>query len=314
MQVGRALQLSFTLPELATDGGRLTKPLEIQIWRALTPAGAPPPAASAAVPWKSFAAPQVAAHTRDGKFHYTLRLTEAEFTKELGSTFTFAARGLTRRFRGRIVAGAWSHPVSATLLDVSGPPQHLQVHATKNALKISWAAPAQSLTGGLLPPLTGFRLFRSSTGAANSFHLLAEPSGTGFADSQFRFGSHYYFKVRAVFKQGKTTAASEDSPVVEISPRDIFPPAAPHNVRAVYAAGAVEVTWTANAEPDLAGYNVYRRRPDGSFQKINPQLLRTPIFRDTAVEPGRTYAYRVTALDLAGNESLPSATITIETR
>jgi hypothetical protein len=314
-QEGRTWQLSFTLPQLATDGQRLSKPLEIDISRALTPPGTPPPApAAAAAPGVSLSAPQVAARTRNGKLHYAVRLSEGEFGKESGSTFTFAVRGLTRRFRGRVMAGAWSKPVSAVLLDVSGPVEHLRVRPTEKALEVSWAAPAHSLSGGPLPPLAGYRLDRSETGAAGSFRLLAEPSGTSFADSEFRFGGHYTYKVRAVFKQAETTAESEDSPAVEITPRDIFPPAAPRNASAVYAAGAVEVIWTANSEPDLAGYNVYRRPPDGHFQKINSHLLPTPIFRDTSVEPGHTYEYRVTALDLTGNESPPSAEMKVETR
>src|SRR5436309_828167 len=38
-QIGRALVLSFTPPALATDGERLSKPLEIQICRSVTPPG-----------------------------------------------------------------------------------------------------------------------------------------------------------------------------------------------------------------------------------------------------------------------------------
>src|SRR3989449_2048020 len=39
VQIGRALVLSFTPPALATDGERLSKPLEIQIFRSVTPPG-----------------------------------------------------------------------------------------------------------------------------------------------------------------------------------------------------------------------------------------------------------------------------------
>jgi len=49
-QVGRTLDLSFTPPELAADGERLSKPLEIEIFRTVAPAGQKPaPARSAAI-------------------------------------------------------------------------------------------------------------------------------------------------------------------------------------------------------------------------------------------------------------------------
>jgi hypothetical protein len=314
-QEGRIWELSFTVPQLATDGERLTKPLEIEISRTVTPRGSQPPAQPADLaPWVSLSPSQVAARRRDNKLHYAAQLSEAEFGKELGSTFSFATRGLTRRFHGRVLAGEWSKEVSAVLLDVSGFVEHLRVRPTEKALEVSWAAPSRSLSGGPLPPLAGYRLFRSETGKAGSFQLRAEATGTAFSDSEFRFGGHYYYKVRAVFKQGGTTAESGDSPEVEITPRDIFPPAAPGNISAIYAAGAVEVIWTANTEPDLAGYNVYRRAPSGPFQKVNSKILPTPIFRDPSVQPGHTYEYRVTALDLAGNESLPSAEVRVEAR
>jgi len=71
--------------------------------------------------------------------------------------------------------------------------------------------------------------------------------------------------------------------------------------------GQVELIWTANAEPDLAGYKVYRRDDGGPPRRISQALVSTPIFHDSSVELGHTYAYEVTAVDLAGNESRPSA-------
>lgn len=102
--------------------------------------------------------------------------------------------------------------------------------------------------------------------------------------------------------------------MVEIIPHDVFPPAVPSGLGAIYATDAVELIWAANSEPDLAGYNVYRRQDDGPAQKVNPEILRTPIFRDPSVRAGRKYFYYVTALDLANNESAPSEEVSVEIR
>ena len=42
------------------------------------------------------------------------------------------------------------------------------------------------------------------------------------------------------------------------TPRDKTPPAVPMLVKAVKKGNAIVITWEANTEPDLGGYNVYR--------------------------------------------------------
>ena len=95
---------------------------------------------------------------------------------------------------------------------------------------------------------------------------------------------------------------------MELDAIDVFPPAAPRNVRAIAVPGAVELTWSPNSEPDLAGYKVYRSSgPEGGFvTRLTPQVLQVPVFRDTTVTAGTSYVYHVTAVDKNGNESTPS--------
>ena len=75
----------------------------------------------------------------------------------------------------------------------------------------------------------------------------------------------------------------------------------------------MELVWTANTEADLAGYNVYRL-DNQTAQRMNNELLRTPIFRDTAAPPGVTLTYYVTAVDRSGNESKASEREEVETK
>jgi fibronectin type 3 domain-containing protein len=117
-----------------------------------------------------------------------------------------------------------------------------------------------------------------------------------------------------LFKEGGTTAESEASQPCEVIARDIFPPARPTGLTALYTSGAVELVWTANSEKDLAGYYVYRRENGEKPKKLNEELLQTPILRDASVEPGHTYFYQVTAVDLSKNESQPSGEVEVETR
>ncbi len=88
---------------------------------------------------------------------------------------------------------------------------------------------------------------------------------------------------------------------------DKFPPAAPAGLQAVFSGLAqqpfIDLTWTPNTEPDLAGYNIYRHAGSEPPVKINPELVKTSSFRDARVSPGMKYFYLVSAVDLRGNES-----------
>jgi hypothetical protein len=184
---------------------------------------------------------------------------------------------------------------------------------TEKAIELRWRPPAKTLEGLPVRYLAGYRVYRSPTGKLGSFQLLGESKEPPYLDRDFEFGRSYSYEVRALFKDGGTTAESEGSQPYEVIPRDTFPPAPPTGLTALYTAAAVELVWTANSENDLAGYYVYRRENGEQPKKLNKELLRTPILRDVSVQPGHIYFYRVTALDLSNNESQPGEEISVET-
>jgi len=314
-QKGQTLELSFALPLLATDGERLTKPLEVQLFRAITPAGGDTPNTPAGLSlWLTLPAADLAQYTQAEKVIFPVPLSQDEFRMAQGATFAYAVRTLTWGFRRRPVQSEPSNMVHITLLDVPEPVKDLQVRATESALELSWSQPGRSLTGKPVSNLAGYRVYRSRTGKPGSFQLLGETHTPTYCDPQFEFERIYFYKVAGITREAGQIAESEDSPLAEITPRDTFPPAAPRTLSAIYAAEAVELVWTASAEPDLAGYNVYRREEGGPAQRVNPEILRTPIFRDTSVTAGHRYLYCVTALDLTNNESAPSEEVPVETQ
>jgi fibronectin type 3 domain-containing protein len=99
--------------------------------------------------------------------------------------------------------------------------------------------------------------------------------------------------------------------------RDIFPPRSPSGLEAVPAGAgsgnlSIDLSWTPNSEGDLAGYFVYRQEIDskgvaaGTAARLNQTPVVGPAYRDQTALAGHRYAYRVTAVDTAGNESAPS--------
>jgi len=100
------------------------------------------------------------------------------------------------------------------------------------------------------------------------------------------------------------------TPPIEVVAHDVFPPAIPIQVQAVFSgqlAGqppSIDLTWNPVMERDLAGYFVYRRlQNESSVIKLNQQPLAAPAYSDKAVQPGNTYFYSVSAIDQRGNES-----------
>jgi hypothetical protein len=313
-QSSRTLTLGFTAPQLAADGERLTKPQEMEILRAILPAGQPAPASSKALqPWATVSAEEFAKLAKGGKVIYPITLTEDEFRQQRGETLLIAARTLTRGWRGRAVESGLSNLVRMTLLDVPRSVEDLRVVTTEHALELSWKPPARALSGEPAFGISAYRVYRR-TGQPGSFLKIGETDGTAFPDTDFEFGRTYTYKVAAVMKVGTETAEGDESPVVEITPRDTFPPTPPTGLSVVFTSQAVELVWTASPEADLAGYNVYRREGSGPPRKVNQEIVRTPVFRDASVVEGRQYFYRVTALDLANNESAPSEEVSVEAR
>ncbi|MDQ7778907.1 MAG: NosD domain-containing protein [Planctomycetota bacterium] len=83
---------------------------------------------------------------------------------------------------------------------------------------------------------------------------------------------------------------------------DAMPPAAPTGLIATPGDGQVMLTWNANLEPDLAGYEVYMGPTPGT--KINPGLVPpspTPSYLVTGLTNGETYLFAIVAVDAAGN-------------
>ncbi len=137
----------------------------------------------------------------------------------------------------------------------------------------------------------------------------ASPS-TEFRDAHFEFGKTYLYTVRNVAQFGADSVESADSVPAVVTPRDVFPPAAPTGLEAAIipatpeAPAYVELSWAISPEGDLAGYYVYRSdAEDTPGERVSAEILPSPTFRDMSVLPGRRYYYRVSAVDRAGNES-----------
>jgi formylglycine-generating enzyme required for sulfatase activity len=121
--------------------------------------------------------------------------------------------------------------------------------------------------------------------------------------SGLQANTKYFYKVTSTDKSGNASSSSILNFTTPATP-DTTPPAQPTGLIALAGDGLVELSWTANTEQDLAGYNIYRST--GDYAQINTTLITTTSYTDNSVTNGTAYNYVVTALDDSGNESVRS--------
>lgn len=195
-----------------------------------------------------------------------------------GRKVAIAARAFSRKGR----PSEWSNQVELKIEPPVPAPGAVRAEAAAEGVRVSWTGPAGA----------SYRVYRGK-------EQLATVQTTHYVDTTAEYGKTYEYLVQAV--QGQ--AESEPAAAPPITPKDVFPPAAPSGVSAVAGVNSIEVAWERNTETDLAEYRVYR---DG---KLAAASLQAPAYSDKQIESGKVYRYEVAAVDQAGNESARSPAV-----
>ncbi len=343
---GQRVLLTWTTPRNTTDEQVLRHPASTRICRSPAyaaselqimegcsdPVGEAPPGAVADNVGSGKTAP---------KSSYVDSLPAISMSGSAPQWVTYAIESANTRGR----SAGLSNQVKVSLALALAAPRNVGAGVTADGIVISWSGDAAipssepyqfryrverrvkpgSVTALPVRTAPAKGLPRGPSTARNLENFLAvgelAPDTRGeysLVDKSFVWEQDYEYKVSAVtsvLAQGKSVAEVEgdDSPVIEVAARDIFPPAIPASVEAVFSGLSdpskrfIDLSWAPNGEPDLAGYNVYRRQGDTPPQKINQDLVKTPAYRDAGVQPGTTYLYSVSAVDVRNNESGKSA-------
>lgn len=243
---------------------------------------------------------------------------------ELGSI----VRGVRYRYAVRTVnrngaaADLSNYAMITPLSDVAAPPVGIRANQTEREIIVTWQAPPLNANGTSPVNLSGYNIYRRTAGNdAPPARLNRDPiTETSFSDRAFQFGLSYEYQVRAISQppgmagvEKSVAIESDESQLLLHQARDSFAPAAPTSVTIASVNRIVSLFWPLNTETDIAGYHIYRadeeNAPPTEWRRLDTQLHLTGSWRDNRVTVGKTYFYRVTAVDRFDNESLPSAIV-----
>ncbi|MGH9499932.1 MAG: fibronectin type III domain-containing protein [Terriglobales bacterium] len=200
-----------------------------------------------------------------------------------------------------------SNVVEVPAVVAPAPPAEFQAQITADGVAMNWKETA--VQGAQV----FYRVYRRAEGSATDAVAGEAPAGrVQLVDHNFEWEKTYFYRatvVTVIHHEGKPDSEFEgaDTPAIKVFAHDVFPPAVPSGVQAVFSGVGqqpfVDLIWAPDTDADLAGYNVYRREEGGEAQKINSGLVTTPAYRDLNVAAGHKYFYSVSAVDVRANES-----------
>ena len=250
--------------------------------------------------------------------HYVDSLPAAQLSPI--ADFTYAVEVLNDNQR----SAGLSNQVSVSAAPTLPAPSEFQAHLSADGVVLSWN---KTSTRAEAPGLQYFyRLYRHQTEGKDVVIANLPMETTQFVDRTFEWEKTYQYHLDVVTVVNAQTAArcagesgadgncaptvsveGDDTPETEVIAHDVFPPAAPSGLQAVFAENGpqkfIDLVWSPNSEPDVAGYNVFRHEEGAEAVQINSQLVKTPAYRDLNVQAGKKYFYTVSAVDVRGNQS-----------
>lgn len=167
-------------------------------------------------------------------------------------------------------------------------PTGLTANVSGYDVGLSWSISASAVA---------YQIFRDG-------NLVGTSTTTSYTDAGLTPGTHSY-QAAAVDQYNQSSVLSA---AVSAKVYDITPPAPPAGLVASASGNALDLSWAAPPDPDVASYRVYL---DGVF--IGSAQAPASSYTISGLALSTTYSTYVTAVDAASNESAPSNTATATT-
>ncbi len=201
---------------------------------------------------------------------------------------------------------AQAGPVTGTtqaLPDTVAPsvPGNLAVSgATSTSISLSWSASSDTGDSGL----AGYRIYRD--GGATP---LTSTTSTSFTDTGLASDASHTYRVSAYDVAGNESAQAGPVTGTTQPPPDTAAPSVPGNLAvSTSTSTSISLSWNASSDTGgsgLAGYRIYR---DGGATPLTSTT--STSFTNTGLASDTSHTYRVSAYDVAGNESAQAGPVT----
>ena len=310
-QRGSQVILSWTMPAKNAPSGNFLHINRADIYRLAEPLSAP----------QTLSEEEFASRST---LVATLTIRESDFgsgTLNYTDTLEISRQAARLRYAIRLVnasgqkAGFSNFFLLEPTARVAGAPTSLSGSVTQDAIELAWRAPGANVDGSVPVSLLGYNIYRSASNKIPGKLLNKTPvTATNFDDEFFEFDKTLFYFVRAVsVGTGGEPVESSESNILEILPRDVFPPSPPGAITLAATPTTISIFFATNPEKDVTGYRLYRSESEdldkSKWTLLTPQPITTSTYQDSKVESGKTYYYYVTALDRAGNVSEPSEVV-----
>ncbi len=272
--IHRSAVESAALP--ATSQGTILQPPSAEPPRITSPIGPPKPS--------------VSLPTIPSTHHRTL-------TKRPAITSTTVPATSAQTLRAALTSGTAAGQVTQTTAD----PTKATTSTTTAPITKSMAAPLHGVTStgsaAVAPPAPS-----PFAGAASVRSAASAGSGSAPSFSGSRSALN-------LLQNSAIASLLQPSTPVVTTPPSLPPPSTPPPPSP--SPGSVTLTWTANREPDLAGYKVYVGTASGTYSFPGSAFVigKVTSYTVSNLPMGQTYFFAISAYDSAGNESLLSAEV-----
>ncbi len=306
-QRGNQVRLSWTMPARNAPTGDVLNISRADIYRLAEPINSPE---SLTEDEFASSATQIA----------SVKITDADFGMKplsYSDTLDFAGQNIRLRYAIRFVNDSGSKASFSNFLliepaaKVANSPSLLPIKTSQEALFIEWKAPESNINGSKPANILGFNIYRAGEGEQTAKLLNQSPVNSNeFRDQSFEFGKNYKYFIRSVsLGTNAQPVESQESNIVEIAPKDIFPPNPPEGITLAATPSSISIFFILNVETDVVGYKIYRSTDETNWQLLTDKPITTNTFQDTKVESGKTYYYYLIAIDRFGNESQKSEVV-----
>lgn len=258
---------------------------------------------------------------RDQRVFVKDKVFERYGAKAKGKRFSYAIQ--LKNEKGRV--SALSQIASLTVGETLPAPSRLQAIVLEEGIQLSWEYPPSGADEKKEQVFNVYRLEvvsadRSLEEEADQKEILPSPyadfsdeeaislflepindqpvSGADYIDRATYFGTQYIYSVRSLLDESGVVRESKNSNIIQIQPRDIFPPRTPEGLVAIAEGAVIRLFWYPNSEKDIGGYKIYRSvERSGPYALIAETLAHMTSYTDNEISTGQKYHYYVTSFD-----------------